>query len=634
VTNLGVLLAVFWTVVPIAVFVVLRSRPDREAWWLAVDIPAAMAIDLVGTELLSRLALLDLAVWLMKGVWLVVGLGLFALKWQRGWRPCWPRDLSAKGAGQAALVGLVGLCLSLTMTRYCTIWDRQFHVPFVTSMRGQTSPMVTVYEPWKALHYHYGGNLLAASLQATSFGILHSSLALSLVHDICTFWIGVGCTLVLLRLGIKHTTLLLLISLAMTFAGPIYPLLGPHREWYGGYSTTGYFSISLRPHMTVGMLGALPFLAVPLIRLTELDRELDWRELFVPFVALVPLLLIVDEFAIGVLGLGLGLVWLVYPRVLATTRRQGAYILAGLAVAMLFGFLVMNGTVAPGAPDYKLQFLFPRTPGFYSDPKPLTSLEGIRLFLADLGPIVAVFLGGTWLAIRNRQTAQIGGLILYGSVAVVSILLFTTLAYAGSGRENHRFIIVLMLYCPLFAAAFLAPRPGRVLNYAGVPELGMVLVVFLGAASGLDWYGGSGNHDCTLGDVSLSFYKTNCREEVGAKLLSEPTHPMYFDPAIQYLYVGCRPAFMVGPASSLDGHDLKVGKAQLGMPALREFSSEPRFQPASANISVACAHDGSEDRACRLLQKTPDACHPSGTKVDLCTMTPGQRDQVLGSGAH
>jgi hypothetical protein len=167
------------------------------------------------------------------------------------------------------------------------------------------------------------------------------------------------------------------------------------------------------------------------------------------------------------------------------------------------------------------------------------------------------------------------------------------------------------------------------LKYAGFPEVGMALAVFMGAASGVDWLGGIANSDCRTGDISLSFYDTNCRTDVGANLLSEATRPMYFDPAIQYLYIGCRPAFMVGPAASMDGHDLKAGKAQLGLGALREFAREPRFQPLSANTTVACASGGSSDPACRLLQKTPGACKPSGTMVEICTMTPAQRDAVL-----
>ena len=128
--------------------------------------------------------------------------------------------------------------------------------------------------------------------------------------------------------------------------------------------------------------------------------------------------------------------------------------------------------------------------------------------------------------------------------------------------------------------------------------------------------------------MSLSFYETNCRTDVGATL-AEPTRPMYFDPAIEYLYVGCRPAFTIGPANSMDGHDIKAGKAMLGIGALREFAREPRFQPLSANLTVACANGVSSDPACKLLHKTPGACKPAGTMIDVCSLTPAQRDLVL-----
>lgn len=172
--------------------------------------------------------------------------------------------------------------------------------------------------------------------------------------------------------------------------------------------------------------------------------------------------------------------------------------------------------------------------------------------------------------------------------------------------------------------------------YAGVPELGMALAVFMGAASGVDWLGGIANHDCTVGEVSLEFYQTNCRAEVGARVATQAgdkTTPMYFDPAIQYLYVGCRPAFMVGPVTSMDGHDLKVGTARAGLGALRELVNEPRFLPGDT-FTVGCERGASTDRACRLLQRTPGACKAAGTKVELCTMTREQAHTVLGDRAH
>jgi hypothetical protein len=629
VIALGVLLAMFWALVPIATFVTLCSRAGRPAWWLALDIPAATALDLVATVLVSRLVFLDIAVWIVKVAWLILGGAVFLYRWRRGWRPSVPADLSKVALAQALLLGVVGLLLSLLMTRPCAIWDRQFHVPSLTSMRGQLAPFMTVYEPWKTLHYHYGGNLLAASFQATSFSILHASHGLSLVHDICSFWFGVTLTLVMRQLGLKHTTLLLLVFLAMLFASPVVPLEGEHRTWFAGYSTTNWMSFSFRPHMTLAVLTTLPFIAVPLIRLTQLNQEVDWRDLLLPLALCIPLMLIVDEFSMGILGLGLAAVWLRYPATFAASRRQGVYFFIGLGAALLFGIAVMNGTVSPGAPHYPLKLVFPRSPGFYTAALPLDTLPGLRYFFSDLLPILAVLVGGVWLLIRNRHPLLVGSLALYAVITVLGVFLFSTLLYQGTGLQNHRFIIVPMLFCPLFLAAWLVPRPGSHLNYAGIPELGMVVVVFLGAASGVDWLGGIANHDCQEGDISLSFYQTDCRAETGASLVTEPTRPMYFDPAIQYLYIGCRPAFMVGPVTSMDGHDLKVGKARLGLDALRELSKEPRFQPISQNIIVACARGVSNDRACNLLKGTPGACKPEGTQIEICSMSPAQRDAVL-----
>jgi hypothetical protein len=306
------------------------------------------------------------------------------------------------------------------------------------------------------------------------------------------------------------------------------------------------------------------------------------------------------------------------------------YLFVGLGVAMLFGLLVMNGTVAPGAPNYQLRFSFPSSPGFYTPAQRLDTLPGIRHFVSDLLGILTVLVVGAWLAFRNRRHPLfVGGFAMYATVACVSVLLFSTLLYDGSGRENHRFVTALMLFCPVFAVAWLIPRADVEVNFSGVAELCMVLALLMAAVSGLDWNTGPGVSACKDGHVSLSFYGTNCRAEVGASLVTEPTRAMYFDPAIQYLFAGCRPAFMVGPAESLDGHDLKVGQAQSGMPALREFSKEPRFQSPSEPLTVVCAREDSKDPACKLLERTVDACKPAGSSVSICSMTPGQLKRVL-----
>ncbi|MES1164684.1 MAG: hypothetical protein ABUR63_02910 [Verrucomicrobiota bacterium] len=627
-TTLGVILALLLALLPLAVFLVLRSDRDRPGWMIAIDLPAAVSIDLVATYAIAHLVLLDVAVWIVKGTWVAGGAALFLYRRRKGWRPAWPGDLPRGPVLQALLVGGIGLALSLLMTRPCAIWDRQFHVPFLTSLRGQIAPFVTVYEPWKHLHYHFGGNLFAASLQASSLGILHASHALSWVHDFSSFWFGVTITLVLRRLGLRYTTLLALVFLAMLFASPVVPLEGEHRTWFAGYSMTNYMSLSFRPHVTLAALVTLPFIAVPMLRLKELDRPLPLSALGLPLVACVPLMLIVDEFSLGILGLGLGAVWLRFPQVFAPTRRQGVYLFAALGLAMGLGIAVMHGTVALGAPRYPIRLVFPRSPGFYTASVPFSNPQGIRYFFSDLLPILGVLVGGALLLVRSRDVLLRGTFIMFSVVVIVSVFLFATLEYSGSGLQNHRFVTVPMLFGPLFAAAWLIPRPGANLRFSGLAELGIILVVGLGAASGLDWLGGIANSDCRAGDIDLAFYNTNCRADTGAGVVTTRTRPMYFDPAIQYLTIGCRPAFMAGPASSMDGHDLKVGKAKLGIDALKELNDDARFQLAAGDLTVACGRGPTGDPACALL-KEAGACQPAGEKIEICTMSSAQRATAL-----
>lgn len=627
--GLGVFTAVFFSVLPMVVFALLRSRAERPAWWLAIDLPGAIGLDLTATVLVSRFITLDRAVWVVKGAWLVLGAAIFVFRRSRGWRPSWPRELTRSAVAQALLLGAIALAFSLLMTRPCAIWDRQWHIPSLTSMRGQVSPFMAVYEPWKQIHYHIGGNLMAATLQATSFSTLHASHGLSLVHDICSFWFAVALTFVLQRLGLKHTTLLVLTLLLVLFASPVVPLEGEHRTWFGGYSMTNWMSFSFRPHMTLAMLLLLPFIAVPLIRLTSLAEPIDWRELVLPLMVAIPVLLIADEFGVGIIGMALAGLWLRFPRVFAETRRGGVFFFVGLGVALVVGIAMMQGTISPGAPSYPLQIVFPRSPGYYTAPLRLDTLDGMRYFVSDLLPVLAVLFGGVWLLVRTRHPLLVGTLITYAIVVVVSVTFFLTFSYLGSGLQNHKFVIMPMVFCPLILVAWLIPRTGMHLSYAGVPEVCMALAVFMGAASGVDWLGGLANKDCRSGEVSLDYYGTNCRTDVGATTISEPTRTMYFDPAIQYLYIGCRPAYMAGPAHSMDGHDVKAGTAMAGIGALREITRETRFKPYEADTLVACASGATSDRACRLLKKTPGACRPSGREVELCTLTPDLRNQVF-----
>jgi hypothetical protein len=627
----GVTLAIVMSALPIAVLLLLRARADRPAWLVALDIPTAVALDLVAVFLISHLVVLDLAAWITKGLWLLVGAAVLVARRRRGRRVEWPVQLTRSLLLQALVVGVVGLLVSMAFSRRCAMWDRPFHIPFLTSMRGQTAPFVTVYEPWKALYYHYGGNLFAATLQAYSLGILHASHALTLLHDLAFFGLGISLGLTLRAMGVRHLPLLVLVYLGMMLSGPYTPLQGEHRTWFAGYSLTNWLSISYRPHMSLAAWITLPFLAVPAVRLREMNREVPLGDLVLPLVACIPALMTVDEFSVGTLGLGLGALWLVYPRVFAPTRKRGLLLFAALGASLAFSVLVMRSTVALGAPHYPLALVAPRTPGFYTDPVPFSTARGVVLFLSDVFPVLGVLVGGAWLLLRWRDSSVVGMYTFYAAMSLVSIFLFTTLFYTGGGLQNHRFLTVPMLSSPFVVAALLAPRPGGSPPLTSLPALLMVAVLALASDASLNWIGGWSFNDCRSSGLpeNKHYYTTDCRSETGAGVVNRRTKPMYLDPEILYLAAGCRPGFMAGPPASMDGHDLKVGTARLGIEGLRELHHDRRFLDPAADLDVTCSRKPTADPACALL-KQAGGCAPAGSELMLCSMTPAQRKAALG----
>jgi hypothetical protein len=454
-----------------------------------------------------------------------------------------------------------------------------------------------------------------------------------MVHDFSFFWFGVCTALVLRRLGYRHLTLLGLVFLAMLLAGPVVMLVGEKRTWFPGYSTTNWFSLSYRPHISLAALVSLAFIAGPLIRLRELDRDQPLTDLAVPLAACAAAMLVVDEISIATIGVGLGVLWLAYPRVFAPTRRQGLLVMGALAGAVVFGVLFLKGAIAPGAPSYPLSLVFPRSPGFYTAPQRLDTGAGFRLFIADLLPILAAFFGGAALLARTRDAAMRGAWLLFAAITALSVYVFATLSYNGSGLENHRFIIMPMLFTPLFVAAWLVPREGSRARLTGLVELIMLAAIGLGAASSIDWFGG-GNpgggaiNDCRVGEIDVAYYRTDCRGETGGGVVTSRAKATYVDPAVLYLYAGCRPTFIAGPAVGRDGHDVKMGTARAGLDALADVSRDARFGAATTDLDLVCDSQQAGDPACAAA-RAAGVCKSSGSAVLRCKMTPAQREAVL-----
>ncbi len=94
-------------------------------------------------------------------------------------------------------MALLGVLISRTLSVPCAIWDRLWHIPLVTSMRGQRVPFYNVFERHGQLFYHYLGDAHAAMLQALSLDPHPcASNALSRSHDILFGLLGLAFGLI------------------------------------------------------------------------------------------------------------------------------------------------------------------------------------------------------------------------------------------------------------------------------------------------------------------------------------------------------------------------------------------------------------------------------------------------------
>ena len=177
-------IAVALFLLPVFVMQLARSRHDRKIWEIALDVPFAVALDLLGVLLLARAMPLERAVLVSRPLWIVGGMVYVAYRLRSGTGPTWPRAIGGRELLLAAVATAVAVYLSTELFRSCLNADRHWHIPLVTSLRGQRIPFANVYEPKSILGYHYTGDVLAAMLQTLSFGIIHSSHALSLASHL------------------------------------------------------------------------------------------------------------------------------------------------------------------------------------------------------------------------------------------------------------------------------------------------------------------------------------------------------------------------------------------------------------------------------------------------------------------
>jgi len=595
---------------PVVVMLLWLSERKTFGADSAVGIPAAIALDLLLCLLASRVLPLDVVLIASRVLYLAAGLELVRRRRHR--RSLARPDLKRLGILLAA--GIAALWLSTSISRPYSIWDRQFHVPLVTMMRGQHVPFLTVFQAHTILHFHFAGDVIAAALQTFSFGRMHASLALALAHDLLFALTGVSVAAGLTAIAARKVWIIPGV-LALLMSGPFALQRIGLGSALSGYSYLNLLTLSYRPSISITILllvGAFGALAHRIAR-----PQAAPRDALVALLACVAVLAISDEPSAGLLGLGIGAVWLIYPPVLHPSRKVGIAILFALAAAVAVPNLLFQAALVPGGPVQKLSLVALRSPGFADPPLSLQTSTGREALLLDLAPFLLVMaaLVGTSFQERTRRNCYMA--VGLGVVLLAATLALTAVDMNGMNIENHRFMTICMVMFPLAGLVLLAQLPAG--RWERIPVIGALLIsaisTFYWARTGIgspdDWFTNT----------------VDCRTSAGARLFEAP-RPTYVPRSVLYPFAGCRAVFVPGGANANNWSGVLLnGYAVGGKEALAILHRD--FVGPSEALQVACPVDGWQaDPVCASLNPT-GRCVAAGAQFVTCDLSPDDRVHLL-----
>ncbi|MFT3765856.1 MAG: hypothetical protein QM820_10100 [Minicystis sp.] len=631
------LTALLLVLIPVAVVLAVRARRDRPLWAMALDVPLAVALDLLVVLALTRLFRLEIATFVSRALWLAAG-GVLLSRKRRAGELVRPEALDRPTLRMVGLGAAIGLVISASCSWPYSIWDRKWHTPLTSSLRGQRLPFDNVFVKGEALHYHFTGDVYAAMVQSLSFGVLHSSLALSISHDILFLLIGASVVLFFHGLAGRRGALLgLAITFAALLAGPFTMGRDPKAFAIDGYSILNYLSMSFRPHDALAGLFYVGIVGAVLARVWRRPESPPLADTAPALIISVAGLAISDEASLGLLGLSIGITWLAYPDVVHPRRGPGVLVFVALLVALIGPNLAFAASLSPGAQHHAIKLVPWRSPGCYTPVLPLSTPEGRRMLFYDMLPTVAAWLGGIAAFVWQRRARSAPILVLLTTFVAVSVFTLTRVDVNGEALESHRFATSMLFLTPLLAAALLlrspdedAPVPAsssaltRIRRVA--PTALVALGAALGAASTITWIAGvlprrghRHNHYFTTENL----YLLDCKDLGGT--LGATARPHYLSQSIWYAYAGCQPTF--APGKKENPWAITIGNPYFDKEALKVLH---RSIPADESLPVICPRTPPTpaDAVCAWA-KSHAHCEDLGTRLTRCTLDAKERAAAM-----
>jgi hypothetical protein len=571
-----------------------------------------MSLDLLVVLCLTWLMPLETATLVSRALYVALVVAYVAHRIRSGRSlPSWPSGLGAHRMLLLTTSTAVALIISLWISRQWFIWDRTWHIPLVTSIRGQTLPFRNVFNAHEVLHYHFSGDVQAAMLQALSGSVLHSSLALSLLHDVHFALIGLTLGCFLAWWGYRRVGEFALASASLVLTGPVHIFREGVRTPQEGHSFVSYLSFSFRPHDSLAGLLMLGFVGAIIARLGT-RRDIDWRATAPALCLCTAALSITDETSIGMLGLTLGVTWLYAPRVIGESRKVGVVVLVVLVAAVIVPNLVFCAGLSPGGEHHTFRLVPWRSPGYYRDALPLTTRAGRVMLFFDMFAPIAVCCG--WL--MHRWTIRDGGRRALGAyfTTLMGLSIFAVARFEIDGvpTESHRFGFAVLFLAPFVGLALLKTE-----SFYGT--LAILTGVAAAALSTLDW-GFNYLPDWGLKRADFStydLYETDCRTVIGSRLGTR-ARTTYVTSSLYYLATGCLSTYTPGFVQGSNWKSITIGSPFLYTDAVVAIEKE---LPTGASMPLVCPNaTDPNDGACAVAEKN-GSCHAQGLVAKDCALT-------------